>query len=273
MAELGDHGDAGGQVLKGDDQADRRFRGRDELERQLCDDAERALGADHQVQEVIAGAGLGDRGAEVGDLAGGQDHGHGLHIVPRGPVLHAPHAAGVGGDVAAQGGQLLPRIRGIETFMGQGVLRQLLEENTGLDGHGVVVQVIAQDLVHFGGGDDHAAHHGHTATHQPCARTAGGDGDVVFIAQLHHGGNFLRGQGIHRRLRHAGAIDGHFVPAVVGVHVVPEIDPSGGDFFQLFYDLFGHRLIASHTHNPPFVVFLSFLFETAGGSRRLKPAR
>ncbi len=112
--ELGHRGDTGGQVFKGDDEAHRGLGGRDELEGHLGDDAQGALGADHQVQQAVTRAGLGHGGAEVDDLAGGQDHGHGLHIIPGGAVLDGPHAAGVGGHVAAQGSQLLAGIGGIQ---------------------------------------------------------------------------------------------------------------------------------------------------------------
>ena len=135
--------------------------------------------------------------------------------------------------------------------MGQGVLRQLLEQNPGLDGDGEVLQVIVQDAVHPGGDQHHPAVQRDAAPHQARAGAPGGDGDVVVVAQLHHGSSLLRGEDFHRRLRHVDAVDGHFVPPVVGVYVLAGGNPAGGDGLQLGKDLLGDRFIGCHSGRPP----------------------
>ena len=62
---------------------------------------ERALGADHERGEVVAGRALGRAAAEAHDLAVGEHDRHAEHVVARDAVLDAADAAGVGGDVAA----------------------------------------------------------------------------------------------------------------------------------------------------------------------------
>ena len=84
-------------------------RARVEPQRRLGDERERALGPDDQLGEVVAGGRLHELAAGADDLAGRQ---HGLeaeHLVAGDAVLHRPHAAGVGGDVAAEAGAVLAR--------------------------------------------------------------------------------------------------------------------------------------------------------------------
>ena len=252
--ELGHGGDAGGQILKGHDEAHGGLGGGDELQGQLGDDAQGALGADHQVEQAVAGAGLAHGGAEAGDLAGGQHHGHGLHIIPGGAVLHAPHAAGVGGYVAAQGGQLLAGIGGIHAPMGQGVVRQVLEEHAGLNGDREVVQVIGQDLVHLGGADDHAPADGGAAAHQAGTGAPGGDGDIVLITHLHDTGHLFGGEGVDGHLGHPGAVDGHLVPGVVGVDLFADHHPARDYLFQFRNDFRCDRIVLSHVESASLII-------------------
>ena len=74
---------------------------RQELQGHLGDDAERALGSDHERGEVVAGRALRGAAAEAHDLAVREHDGHAEHVVARHAVLHAADAARVRGDVAA----------------------------------------------------------------------------------------------------------------------------------------------------------------------------
>ena len=229
LLELGHGGDGVGQALIGDDQADGDLGGGDELQRELGDDAQRALGTDHQIQQGITGGGLGDRGAEFHHLAGGKHHSHGADIIAGGAVLDGPHAAGVGGDVAAQRGKLFTGIGGIQQPLLQGVLGQIVEQYAGLHGDSEVVGVIGEDLLHLHGADDHAAGDGGAGAGQSGARTAAGDRDVVLVADLHDGGDLLRAHGVNGHVGHPGAIDGHLVAGVVLIYVGAGVDAAGSD--------------------------------------------
>jgi len=69
----------------------------------LGDDPERALGADHEPDQVVSRDALGRPPTEPDDLSGCRHHFEREHVVARHPVLEAAQPAGVGGDVAADG--------------------------------------------------------------------------------------------------------------------------------------------------------------------------
>ena len=68
----------------------------DELHGHLRDNAERALGADHQVQQAVAGTGLAYGFAQLNNPAVRQHHGQRQHVVARDAVFDRAHATGVG---------------------------------------------------------------------------------------------------------------------------------------------------------------------------------
>ena len=76
----------------------------------LGDDAEQALGADHHAEQIVA-LGIEMLAAEAHDLAVDQHHLDAEHVVGGEAVFQAMHAAGILGDVAADGaGDLARRI-------------------------------------------------------------------------------------------------------------------------------------------------------------------
>ena len=175
-------GDGGLHIGKRENEAHVHFRLGDELERQLRDDAERALRADHQVQQAVAGAGLAHGLAELHDSAVGQHHGHGQHVVARDAVLHGAHAARVRGHVAAHGRGLLARVGRIHQAVRERVGRKVAQQHAGLDVHDEVVHVIGEDLIHARRAQHHAAAQRHASADEARAGAARRDGDVIFVA-------------------------------------------------------------------------------------------
>ena len=206
------------------------------------------------------------------DLAGGQHHRHGPHIVPGGAVLHRPHAAGVGGHVAPQGGELLAGIGGIEETLLGGVLRQVVEQHARLDPDHHVLGVVGEDLVHLGGGQNHAAVDGHRAASEAGAGAPGGDGHPVLVAQLHDGGHLLGGQALRHHLGHGLAVDGHFVVGKVLVDVPVHADPAGHGGLQGLNQLGGDLVVLAHKNAPLYLItshriclYLRTMTETPSG--------
>ena len=68
----------------------------------LGGEGERALRADDQLREVVARRGLHELAAGAQHLAGAEHGGEAEHLVAGDAVVHRAHAAGVGGDVAAE---------------------------------------------------------------------------------------------------------------------------------------------------------------------------
>ena len=88
-------------VGEGADDRRGRRRQRAQAQRGLGDDAERALRADEQPLEVVAGHVLDRAAAEAQRPAVGQHHLDAEHVVGGHAVLHAAQPAGVGGQVPA----------------------------------------------------------------------------------------------------------------------------------------------------------------------------
>ena len=109
-------------ACKADQQCARGFRFFQDTDRDLGDDAQKALGAGDDAKQVIA-AGIEMLAADAHDLAGDQHHFEAEQIVRGHAVFQAMHAAGIFRDIAADGaGDLRGRIgRVIEAFAFHGV--------------------------------------------------------------------------------------------------------------------------------------------------------
>ena len=190
-------------IREGNQQAYGDFGQRNQLQHRLADDAQGAFGTDDQIFQTVAGGILGNGSAEGLDLTVGKHHGQRPDIVPGNAVLHRPHTAGVGGDIAADGGALFAGIRGIEEVILLGKGGKLHQKHTGLDGDGKVVGIQLQDFVHFGGLQQNAAVDGHRSAHQAGAAAPDGDGNDPLPGQLHNGGDLFFGLHPHQNLRQA----------------------------------------------------------------------
>ncbi len=247
--ELDRHGDDAG----GDDATDARGRllGRVEAEqhragafrrlqqphRGLGDDAELALGADDQREEIIARR-IEIIAADIENLAIHHHDADGEHVVHRHPVFQAMRAAGIGGDVAADGaGDLARRVRRIEEAFGCGGLGDADIGEAGLDAGNAVGRVDRQNLVHA-----REAEHDRVLERQRAAAKRGAgparhDLDVVLVAEAQDLADLLGGGRQHDRERQA-AIGGERVglegaaPFLVGDHA-----RVGSELFELLNDV------------------------------------
>ena len=92
----------------------RAFRRLEQAHGDLGDDAELAFGADDQSEEIVAGR-IEARAADIDDLAVHQHDAHAEHVIGGDAVFQAMRAAGIGGDIAADGaGDLARRIGRVE---------------------------------------------------------------------------------------------------------------------------------------------------------------
>ena len=99
----------------------------------LRDQRERALRADQQLRQVVAGRRLDQLAAAADHLAGGEHRFDAEHVVARDAVLHRAHAARVGRDVAAEARAVLARVDRIDEAV-RGELRvELIELHARLD--------------------------------------------------------------------------------------------------------------------------------------------
>ena len=100
--DVGDGLGGGGDGVEGGEDDLNRLGLAHDAEGHFGGDAEGAFGADEDAEQIVAGS-VGRFAAEGDDLAGGEDDGHLEDVGDGEAVLEAVGAAGVFGDVAADG--------------------------------------------------------------------------------------------------------------------------------------------------------------------------
>ena len=140
----------------------------------LGDEGERALGPDDELGEVVAGGGLHELAAGADGLAGAEHGVQAEDLVAGDAVLHGPHAARVGGHVAAQAGAGLAREHRVHEPVGFGRHIELLEGDAGLHDGDLVLRVYLDDRVHPFERHHHAVGSGMQAPAKPVPDPAGG---------------------------------------------------------------------------------------------------
>ena len=209
----------------------------------LGDDAERALGADEQPRQVVAGGGLAHAAAGVDQPPVGQRHGQPQHVLADRAVAHR---VGAGGARRAHPADRAQRRAGIdreEQALVAQVLVELIARDAGLD---AAVHVGLADLDDAGHARqverDAAAHRRHVAF-QRGAGAPGHHRHVRGVAQRQQPRGLVRGLdegdrvGQHRRL---GVLAVRVVLAQRGVggDALAQEVAGGGDHG---IDGFGHR--------------------------------
>ena len=119
-----------------------------ELQGDAGEDAQGPLGADDQVLDIIAGGVFHHVGGKLHDGAVRQHRLHAPDEIPGETISNRLHAPGVGADVAADGGGLLPGVRGIKQPACRRRGLNVLEQSAGLGGDGLVLEVNGVDSVH-----------------------------------------------------------------------------------------------------------------------------
>ena len=266
---LGHAGYGRSNVAEGQDEAALQRGLRYQLERELGYDAEGTLGAYHQVQQAVAGAGLAYLAAEFNRFAVRQHDRHRQHVVARDAVFHRAHASGVGADVAAHGRGLLARVRRVHKPVFQRVRSQVAQQHARLYAHAQVFHVVFEDVVHLLRAYDHTAVNRYTAADKAGACAADRDGYLVLIAQLHDSGHLFGALHAADRVGRGLAIDGHFIVRVSLAHSVAGLKALSADYAAQFiqqricqFSVIGHcfsshanklaRFALSHdAHGPP----------------------
>ncbi len=155
-----DHlGDAVAGLLAGreaGEQGANRLRAAQDPHRDFGDDAEQSFGARQHAKHVVT-AGVQMLAAEPQDLALDGHQFDAQHVIGGQPVFQAVHAAGILGDVAADGaGDLARRIGGVVEAL---VLHRPGDAevgDAGLGDHAAVVEIDFQDPVEPGHRQQHA---------------------------------------------------------------------------------------------------------------------
>ena len=108
---------------------------------ELGDDAKRALRANHQAREIVAGGRLACALRGLDDGAVGHDGGYIEHVVAHGAVAHRRGARGARGGHAADGGLLRAGVDGEEQAQVAQVVVELLPRYAGLH-HAVEIALV-----------------------------------------------------------------------------------------------------------------------------------
>ena len=169
LEKRGDARHGGGDVAEAWPERGARRRLRDQPQRDLGDDRQRALGSHEQLRQVVADDVLHRLGAGADDLAGREHRLQRQDVAARGAVLHRARASGALRDVAAQGRDLQAgRIRRIEQPACLDGVLQLAGEDVGLHHGEQVLAVDLEDAVEALHRQQHPA--AHRAPRRRCSR-------------------------------------------------------------------------------------------------------
>ena len=196
-----------------DHRVDRRFerrvgaQGRDdgfgnavETQGDLGNHAQRALGADEQAGEVVAGRGLARPLRRPDDPAVGGDHGEAEHVLAHGAVAHRVGPARPGRCHAADRGVGARIDREKQAGIAQ-IFVELLARHAGLDAAVQVLGVDLQHRVHARQVDAQAAVERRDMAFERCAGAEGDDRHPVFGADLDRLSDLLGRFGVEHGVR------------------------------------------------------------------------
>ncbi len=160
----------------------------------LGHDAERALAADDDTEEVVS-RGVSHSASELRDPSVGGDECRREHMVRREAVLQAVRSAGVLRDVAADGADLLRRgIGRVEVPERPDRLADVEVGHAGLDRDLLVVEVDVEDRAHSCETHHHPVGRRERAAGEAGARAARNERDVRVDARTHNLGDGVGGE-------------------------------------------------------------------------------
>src|SRR5262249_38365318 len=148
-------------------------------QRDLRDDAECALRADHDPGQIVAGR-IQGRAAELHHVTVGEHHAHPQHVIHGESVLEAMRATGVLSDIAADGADLLARWVGrVVKAIRRDTLRHGEVDDTRLYDDAVVHKVDGEYLMHAREHYQDAAGYGERATGEAGTRATRHERDAL----------------------------------------------------------------------------------------------
>ena len=173
--------------LEAEQHRPRAFRRLEQAHGDLGDDAELAFRADDQSEEIVAGR-IEARAADIDDLAVHQHHADAEHVIGGDAVFQAMRAAGIGGDIAADGaGDLARRVGRVKEAVARDRIGDAGIGDAGLDMRHAVGEVDGEHLAHA-----REAQHDRVFERQgPAGERGAGparhDLDVVLVAEAEDG--------------------------------------------------------------------------------------
>jgi hypothetical protein len=161
--------------------------------------AQRALGADHRAQQVVARA-VGGQPAQLDHVAVRRDQLGAEHVVGGEAVLQAVRAAGVLREVAADRADLLAGgVRRVVVAVRRRGPRHVEVDHPRLHDRALVVAAYLPDRPHPRGHDEHPVGPRQRPSGQPGAGAPRHERQPVLGARADHGGELLGGLGDHHQ--------------------------------------------------------------------------
>ena len=203
----------------------------------LGDDAELAFRSDDQSEEIVAGR-IEARAANIDDLAVHQHDADAEHVIGGDAVFQAMRAAGIGGDIAADGaGDLARRVGRVEIAVAGDRIGDGRIGDAGLDMRHAVGEVDGEHLAHARETQHDRVFERQGPSGERGACPARHDLDVVLLAKAEDGAHLL---GILRQ--HDGKRQAAIGGERVGLEGAPPFlignqDRAGSNLLQLLQDV------------------------------------
>ena len=173
------------------------------------DEGKRAFRTDEQAGEIITGR-VTVRAAEANDFSVGKDELEGGDVIGSNSVGQSVRAAGILGDIAADGaGFPTGRVGGEVETIRLGGAGKFVIDDAGLHNGALVFHVECQDAIHAREDEHHPAGAGKRAAGKSRASAAAYDGDVVACSESDDARDLLAGIGKNDEIRtplHDGAV-------------------------------------------------------------------
>ncbi len=198
------------------------LRARVDLQHGFGDDRERAFRPDDQLGEVVAGRRLHELAAGPDDVAVREHRLEAQHLVAGDAVFHGPHAAGVGGDVAAERRAVLTGIHGIDEPQGRERGVELVEAHAGTHDGDVVFRVDLDDPIHALEGEHDPVGERRAGAREAGSRAPGRDRHPQLVADAHDGRDLVGRTRPHDGQRPYGGGRQRFVVGVIVADRVAE---------------------------------------------------
>ena len=174
------------------------------------DEGERAFRTDEQAGEIITGR-VTVRAAEANDFSVGKDELEGGDVIGSNSVGQSVRAAGIFGDIAADGaGFPTGRVGGEVETIRLGGAGEFVIDDAGLDDGALIFDVELENAIHTREDEHHAAGACERAAGKPRAGAATDDGDVILCGELCDARNVFCGMGKNDEVR-AAFFDGAVV--------------------------------------------------------------
>jgi len=215
--------------------------------------AQRALSADKQLTQIVAGGVLDQVTVQLQQLTGAGNDFQAGHPVAGHTIANHLDTAGIGADIAANlAGTGRREVHRVVQPLFLGKLLQLRGDNAGLTDHGAVVRIELANLIHVIERHHDLAVGGHGSSRQTGTTARGHQCQLLLVGKAHHRLHLLDRLGKNNRQRGRRKVLGPVLaPIVEGLGVHPHLVRVDQCLEGCNHSIWGHGELSKGIHAVP----------------------